>query len=82
MTVLGAPVAMSNEVAACLGEMSRRARGAYGAHRTMLEGSGTHEQKLKAYNRFVTPAALWAIGAAHPHDSLLKGANSLQLIQL
>ena len=48
----------------------------------MFEGPGTHDQKLKAYNRFVTPAALWAIGAAHPHDSLLRGANSIQLTQL
>ena len=82
ITVLGAPVALSNEVAACLGELSRRARVAYGAHKAMLEGPGEQDQKLKAYNRFVTPAALWAIGAAHPHDSLLKGANSIQLLQL
>ena len=56
ITVLGAPVAMTNEVATCLGEISRRARAAYGAHKAMLEGPGTHDQKLKAYNRFVMPA--------------------------
>ena len=76
ITVLGAPVAMGSDVVACLGEISRRSKAAYGVHKA------THEHKLTAYGRFVTPAALWAAGAAHPHDALLKGANTLQLLQL
>ena len=82
ITVLGAPVALGSDVVAILGEISRRAKAAYGAHKAMLQGPGSHAQKLTAYGRFVTPSALWAVGAAHPHDALLKGANTLQLLQL
>ena len=47
------------------------------------------QRKLQTYAKFITPAALWATpaalwaaGAAHPRQSLLKGINSLQLLQL
>ena len=46
ITVLGAPVATGSDVVACLGEISRRAKAAYGVHNPMLEGPGLHEQKL------------------------------------
>ena len=82
ITVLEAPVAMQQEVLACLGEISRRAKAAFAVHRRMLTGAGSAKQKMIAYGRFINPAALWAVGACHPHEALLKGANSIQLMQL
>ena len=82
ITVLRAPVALGSDVVACLGEIARRAKAAYGVHKAMLQGPGSRKQKLVVYGRFVTPAALWAVGAAHSHDALLKGANTLPLLQL
>ena len=82
IAVLGAPSGMQQEVLACLGEISRRAKAAFAVHRRMLTGAGSAKQKMIAYGRFVNPAALWAVGACHPHEALLKGANSVQLMQL
>ena len=51
-------------------------------HRKLFTGAGSMDHKMLAYTRYISTSALWAIGAAHPHDSLLKGINSIQLIQL
>ena len=82
LTVLGAPVAMTREVTQILAEVTRRARGAFAVHKQMLTGGGSIDHKMLAYTRYVATSALWAIGAAHPHDSLLRGINSIQLMQL
>ena len=66
ITVLGAPVTMKYEVLACLAEISRQARAAFAVHRKMMAGPGSNKHKLVAYGRFITPAALWAVGACHP----------------
>ena len=58
------------------------ARGAFALRRKMLKGHGSTRRKILARARCVSASALWAIGAAHPHESLLKGANSVQLVQL
>ena len=68
ITVLGAPVAMRYEVLACLGEISRRAKAAFAVHRRMMTGPGSNKQKLVAYGRFITPAALWAVTPARPYS--------------
>ena len=44
--------------------------------------AGSLDHKLLAYTRYVATSALWAIGAAHPRDTLLRGINSIQLMQL
>ena len=82
VTVLGAPIALTGEVTQILAEVARRARGAFAMHKKLLTGGGSIDHKLLAYTRYVAASALWAIGAAHPHDSLLKGINSIQLTQL
>ena len=82
VTVLGAPVALAGEVLQTLAEVARRARVAFAAHKKLLTGAGSVDHKLLAYTRYVSTSALWAIGAAHPHDALLKGMNSIQLMQL
>ena len=82
VTVLGAPVALAGEVVQILAEVARRARGAFSLHEKRLTGAGSLDHKLLAYTRYVSTSALWAIGAAHPHDALLKGLNSIQLMQL
>ena len=82
VTVLGAPIALTGEVTQILAEVARRARTALATHKKLLTGAGSIEHKLLAYTRYIATSALWAIGAAHPHDSLLKGINSIQLMQL
>ena len=82
VTVLGAPIAVRGEVTQILAEVARRARAAFAVHRQLLTGAGSVDRKMLAYTRCVATSALWAIGAAHPHESLLKGKNSRQLIQL
>ena len=82
VTVLGSPIAMAGEVTQILAEVARRARGAFAVHKKLLSGAGSIDHKMLAYTRYVATSALWAIGAAHPHDSLLKGINSIQLVQL
>ena len=82
VTVLGAPVALAGEVLQILAEVARRARGAFSVHKKLLTGAGSVGNKLLAHTRYVATSALWAIGAAHPHDALLKGLNSIQLMQI
>ena len=82
ITVLGAPVALSGEVLQILAEAARRARGAFALHKKLLTGAGSVDSKLLAYTRYVASSALWAIGAAHPHEALLKGLNSIQLMRI
>ena len=82
VTVLGSPIAMAGEVMQILAEVARRARGSFALHKKLLTGAGSIDHKMLAYTRYVATSALWAIGAAHPHDSLLKGINSIQLLQL
>ena len=82
VTVLGAPVALAGEVVQVLAEVARRARGAFATRKKLLTGAGSLDHKLLAHTRYVSTSALWAIGAAHPHDALLKGLNSIQLMQL
>ena len=72
-------MAMKLDILACLAEIARRAEVAFATHRKMFTSLGTNQQKLTAYARFITPAALWAAGVCHPYDTLLKGANTLQL---
>ena len=82
VTVLGALIAMTGEVTQLLAEVFRRARRAFAMYKKLLVGAGSVDHKMLAYTRYVATSALWAIGAAHPHDSLLRGINSIQLIQL
>ena len=82
ITVLGAPIALSGEATQILAEVARRARAAFAVHKNLLTGASSLDHKLLAYTRYVATSALWAIGAAHPHESLLKGVNSIQLMQL
>ena len=73
VTVLGAPIAMAGEVLQILAEVARRARGAFAVHKKLLTGAGSIDHKILAHTRYVATSALWAIGAAHPHEALLKG---------
>ena len=78
----GTVVALAGEVVQVIAEVARRARGAFATHKKLLTGAGSVDRKLLEYTRYVSTSALWAIGAAHPHDALLKGINSIQLMQL
>ena len=82
VTVLGAPITLAGEVTHILAEVARRARGAFAVHKRMLTAAGSVDHKMLACTRYVATSALWAIGAAHPHTSLLQGLNSIQLTQL
>ena len=82
MTILGAPISLSGEVAPVVAEMQGRARRAFHAHKKLLCSKGPLQERLRMHQCLVRGAALWGCPAWSINSALLQAANSTQLLQV
>ena len=82
MTILGAPINLTGEVAPIVAEMQARSRRAFQVHRQVLCSRAPLAERLRLHQTLVREAALWGSPAWPIQTSLLQAANSAQLLQI
>ena len=82
MTILGAPINMTGEVAPIIAEMQGRARRAFQQHKKLLCSRAPVKERLLMHQCLVRGAGLWGCPAWPVNASLLQAANSVQLLQV
>ena len=82
MTILGAPVTLTGEIAPIVAEMQARSRKAFHVHRQVLCSRAPLKERLQLHQTLVREAALWGCPAWPIQTSLLQAANSTQLLQI
>ena len=82
MTILGAPISLSGDVAPVVAEMQGRARRAFHAHKRIVCSSAPLQERLNMHQTLVRGAALWGCPAWPVNSALIHAANSTQLLQV
>ena len=82
MTILGAPISISGDVAPIVAEMQGRARRAFHAHKQILCSNAPIKERLLMHQCLVRSAALWGCPAWPVNAALLQAAKSMQLLQV
>ena len=79
---LGSPITFGDQTAAIIGEMSRRARAAFGKHKQVLRARSSLKPRLLAHTALVRNSALYGAESWPAHQQLLRAANSLQALHI
>ncbi|CAE7709541.1 unnamed protein product, partial [Symbiodinium necroappetens] len=78
---LGSPVSFSSHPSTIIAEMQARGRHAFRKHRGTLLSNAPLKSRLQMSTILVRQSALWACQTWPCNDTVLRAANSLQLVQ-